>query len=138
MKVWKVIVFIAFATGALVAQQGNVGWQYVSAATGVGLYQNAQGQLIRIVTPMASQKLATSYVNVNYELLNSGAAGGEPIFRIQLDARPTVDTDEMQYTFIGLTPGRHTLMVQIVDGNGTPVLGGRATVVFFVLPGANQ
>ncbi len=44
----------------------------------------------------------------------------------------------MSQTFTGLTPGKHTIIVQLVDANGTPIPFGRSVVVFYVLPSASQ
>ncbi len=94
-----------------------------------------QSSLIRILTPVASQKLADNFTTVRFELINPAAAAGTPNFLLQMDGNHPVTTSQTQQSFTGLTPGAHTITVQLVDANGTPVPGGRAAVQFFVSPG---
>ncbi len=96
-----------------------------------------QGASIRIDTPRAGDKLNTSYVTVHFELLNEGAAGNIPNFRVQLDSRDPVTTTSTDQTFTGLRPGNHVVRVQLVDANGTPLPGGSSEVQFTVVPSPN-
>jgi hypothetical protein len=67
-------------------------------------------------------------------LTNSAAsAAGTPNFQIRLDSLDPVTTSSTQYTFNGLSDGTHTVMVQLVDANNTPVAGARSEVQFIVL-----
>jgi hypothetical protein len=103
----------------------------------------AQGNILRIIAPRTGERLRQSFVNLQYELTNSGAsASGAPNFQVKLDGRDPVTTNSTTQTFTGLTPGPHTVTVQLVDANGTPVAGARSEVQFVVLqpaptPGAS-
>jgi hypothetical protein len=136
MKWWKAILLACFAAGALAAEHGQ--FSAANPAIHSAATVAAQNSLIHILSPVPSQQLSTSYVDVNYELVNPGVSGGSPDFQVQLDGREPVSTKDTTYTFTGLTPGEHTVIVQLVDANGTPVTGGRSTVVFFVIAGGSQ
>ncbi len=136
MKWWKAILLACFAAGSLAAEHGQ--FSAVNQAIHIAGTVAAQNSLLRILSPVPSQQLSTSYVDVNYELVNPGVSGGSPDFQVQLDGREPVSTKDTTYTFTGLTPGEHTVVVQVVDANGTPVTGGRSTVVFFVVAGGSQ
>ena len=134
MKSWQAVLLICFAAGALAAEHGQ--FSSIKPAGQITGTVSAQTSLVHILSPVPNQQLGTSYVDVNYELVNPGVDGGSPNFQIQLDARDQVKTSDTTYTFIGLTPGKHTLTVQLVDANGTPISGGQTTVVFFVIGSA--
>jgi hypothetical protein len=91
-----------------------------------------QSALIRILTPVASQKLNDNFTTVRFEVINPAAYSGTPNFRIQMDGNDPVTTSDTQQAFTGLAAGAHTVTVQMVDANGTPVPGGRAAIQFFV------
>lgn len=91
-----------------------------------------QSALLRILTPVASQKLTANAITVRFELTTPGATPGTPTFLVQLDGRDPVRTSTTSQTFSGLAPGAHSVTVQLVDANSTPVTGGRATVQFVV------
>ena len=136
MKWWKGVLLACFAAGALAAEHGQ--FSATNPAAHMTGTVAAQSSLVHILSPAPSQQLNTNYVDVNYELVNPGVAGGSPNFQVQLDARDPVSTDETTYTFTGLSPGRHTITVQLVDANGTPIAGGRSVVVFVVVAGGAQ
>lgn len=91
-----------------------------------------QSSLLRILTPVASQKLSDNFTTVRFELINPAAYAGTPNYLIQMDGGDPVSTSQTQQPFTGLSAGAHTVTVQLVDANGTPVPGGRAAVQFFV------
>jgi len=91
-----------------------------------------QSALIRILTPVASQKLSYNFTTVRFELINPTAYAGTPNFLIQMDGNDPITTSSTQQAFTGLAVGAHTVTIQMVDANGTPVPGGRAAVQFFV------
>ncbi len=97
-----------------------------------------QSTLTRILTPVASQKLNDNFTTVRFELINPSAYAGTPNFQLQMDGNDPVTTSATQQPFTGLAPGAHTITVQMVDANGTPVPGGRAAVQFFVSPATTQ
>lgn len=94
---------------------------------------------IRILAPTPGEKLAQSAMTVQFQLDNPGlAAGGFPNFSIQLDGRDPVITAQTSQNFTGLTPGAHTVVVQLVDANNTPIAGSRAETQFTVAAPAAQ
>jgi hypothetical protein len=84
------------------------------------------------LTPVSSQKLTDNFTTVRFELVNKNAYPGTPNFRVQMDGNDPITTSETQQAFTGLAPGAHTVTIQMVDANGTPVPGGRASIQFFV------
>ncbi len=96
-----------------------------------GLAQAASN--LRIVSPPNGQKITANFVDVRYELLNAGAsAASTPTYQLQLDGGSPVQTESTEYTFTGLAPGKHTVLVELVDANGTPVAGSMNAVSFIV------
>lgn len=90
--------------------------------------------LLEITQPPADAKLAQSFVSVEYQITNPTiAAAGSPNFRVKLDNQDPVLTASTSQNFTGLTPGRHTVTVQLVDANNAPVAGAAATVRFTIL-----
>jgi hypothetical protein len=94
---------------------------------------------IRILAPNPGEKLTESAVTVEFQLENPGlAAGGFPNFSIQLDGRDPVITAQTSQNFTGLAPGPHTVVVQLLDANSTPIGGARAETQFNVAAAAQQ
>ena len=94
----------------------------------------AQGNVLRITSPRSGERLRQNFVSIQYDLINGGAsAAGMPNFQLKLDSQDPVTTNSTNYTFSGLTSGAHTIAVQLVDANGTPVAGARAEVQFVVV-----
>ncbi len=98
-------------------------------AQNTGATGGAQSAL-RILSPTAGQLLPQDFVTVKYELDNAGMAGASPNYRIRLDGRDSVITTFSEYTFTGVTPGQHTVTVELVDANNTPIANARAEVRF--------
>lgn len=118
------------------SQNGTAPSQNSDTAPNQGQAGNpvAQGNVLRIISPRNGERLRQSYVNVQFELTNNGAsAAGTPNYELKLDDRDPVTTSSTSQSFTGLTPGPHTLTVQLVDANGTPVAGARSEVQFVVL-----
>ncbi len=93
----------------------------------------AQGNVLRITSPKSGERLKQNFVNVQYDLLNDAAsASGVPNFQLKLDSQDPVTTNSTNYTFTGLAPGSHTVLVQLVDANGTPIVGARSQIQFVV------
>jgi hypothetical protein len=89
---------------------------------------------LRIVLPQNGQKISSDFVEIRYTLLNPAATAADtPTYELQLDGNTPVDTIDTSYTFTGLAPGQHTVIVQLVDANGTPVAGSTSSVHFTVL-----
>jgi hypothetical protein len=136
MKWWKAVLLACFAAAAVAAQHG----QYFAIYPAVHLAGSvaAQNSLVHILSPVPSQQLSTNYVDLNFELVNPGVSGGSADFKVQLDGLDPVSTKDTTYTFIGLNPGQHTISVELVDANDTPVPGGRSMVTFFVVSTGSQ
>jgi hypothetical protein len=108
-----------------------------AANQGAGQAGVPSGTVLRITAPRPGEQLRQSFVNVQFELTNSGAsASGVPNFEVKLDSQDPVTTNSTNHTFTGLKPGPHTVTVQLVDANGTPVVGARGEASFVVLQGA--
>jgi hypothetical protein len=56
------------------------------------------------------------------------------VFQVQLDGQDPVRTSSTEHTFTGMTPGAHTVAVELVDANNTPVAGTHTEVHFMVTP----
>jgi len=93
---------------------------------------NMASSSVRIVSPQASEKIRDNFVDVRFEITNPGASVNTPTFQVQLDGRDPVQTTSTDQTFNGLTPGTHTVSVELVDANGTPINGSRTQVQFTV------
>ena len=91
---------------------------------------------LRILAPKSGERLQQSFVTVQYELANPGAAAGSPNYWLQLDNREPVVTTATEHSFTGLASGRHTLVVRLVDANNTPISGMEAQLEFAVAPPA--
>ena len=120
MKPSRVILLLA-----VLAAIGIAGLQHFGIAQSLGN--------LRVIAPKNGESLSTDFVDVRFELANLAvAAASTPNFRLQLDTTAPVDTTDTEYTFTGLKPGPHTVMIQLVDANGTPIPGSSATVKFKV------
>jgi hypothetical protein len=116
----------AFAILAILAVAATMGLQRLG--------WTQAGSNLRILAPGNGTKITTSFVEVRYELINPAMSGSPaPTFQLQLDGGDPVRTTDTSYTFTGLSPGTHTVMIQLVDANNTPVAGGTNVVQFIVL-----
>jgi len=94
----------------------------------------AANAALNILKPRAGDKVRENSIVVTYALANPGAsAAGSPNYQVRLDSQDAVTTTATEYSFTGLQPGAHTVTVQLVDANGTPVSGAQASVQFSVL-----
>lgn len=89
---------------------------------------------VRFLAPNSGEQINNNFVTVKYELLSPVSAAGTPTFQLRLDTRDPVRTTDTQYTFTGLSPGTHTVTVQVVDANDTPISGLQNQVQFTILP----
>jgi hypothetical protein len=120
LKVLVLAGLLAFALLA-VAQMGEIGAP-TSSTTG-----------IRVLTPKIGQKFDTNIVGVHFELTNPRAvAATMPDFRLQMDNTDPITISTSEYTFTGLSAGEHTLKIELVDANNTPVAGTQVAVPFTV------
>ncbi len=101
---------------------------------GAGQAGPPTSSVLRITAPRSGERLHQNFINVQFELTNSGAsAAGQPTFQLKLDSQDPVSTNSTSYTFNGLAPGPHRIAIQLVDANGTPIAGARSEVPFVVL-----
>ena len=108
------------------------------AQTTVSTGNSATSATIRILAPSQGEKLTQSAVTVRFQLENPGVSAGLPNFSVQLDGRDPVITAQTTQDFTGLEPGQHSVIVQLVDANNTPVAGSRAEAQFTVVAPAPQ
>lgn len=98
--------------------------------TNDGVFMAASNSL-RIVSPKVGEKIGSTAVTLQYQLTdNAASASASPTYRVQLDGRDPAETLDTQYSFTGLAPGDHTIVVELVDANHTPIAGSQATVHF--------
>jgi len=118
MRSIQLVVLIATAALLAVAQTG------VPAVT----------PSLQILTPRSGENLSDDFVTVQYQLALPASASSTPTFQLQLDNHDPVQTTDTQYTFTGLPAGTHTVTVQVVDANNTPLPGVQSQVQFTVKP----
>jgi hypothetical protein len=56
-----------------------------------------------------------------------------PTFEVRLDTQDPVQISDTSYAFTGLRPGNHTVSVQALDANGTPIPNTQQQVQFTVV-----
>ena len=91
---------------------------------------------LQVLSPKNGEDISNSFVTVQYELASPASASSTPTFLLRLDNSDPVQTTDTQYTFSGLTAGTHTVMIQVVDANGTPLPGVQGQVQFAIQPAA--
>ena len=93
--------------------------------------QMATSGTIKVLSPKVNEKIGSSIVTLQFELTNTGMAPDpSPTYRVQLDGRDSLETNSTEHSFTGLAPGEHTITVELVDANHTPVSGSQTTVTF--------
>ena len=100
--------------------------------------QAAQVGAVRIVSPKPGDKLVNNFVEVRYEMAAPVSASGSPTFRVRLDNRDPITTTDLSQTFTDLTSGAHSVTVELVDANGTPISGSLAQIQFTVITGQSS
>ncbi|HUN88941.1 MAG TPA: hypothetical protein VMU28_09125 [Terriglobales bacterium] len=86
---------------------------------------------LRITSPTIGERIPGSQITARYEITDPAAdAAPSPTFSIQLDGRDPSETLDNSYTFNGLAPGAHSIIVQLVDANHNPLSGSQAIVHF--------
>ena len=86
---------------------------------------------VHIISPQADEELGKAYAVVKYQNAASKASSS-PTYELRIDERDPVQTTNTSYTFNGLQPGDHNVIVQVVDANGAPISGTRSEVHFTV------
>jgi hypothetical protein len=87
---------------------------------------------LHITSPASGANVDGSSVRIEFELTPGVSANGIPEFRIQLDRQSPVLTSDTECFLNWVSPGWHTLIVWLVDANGTPIFGEQNQVQFFV------
>lgn len=128
-KKFRVFVLVLLIALAVPLALQHRAWALHLWQSGQGTVQPAQSAL-RITSPKQNEKIAQAYVVVQYQQVAPASAASTPTYELRLDGRDPVRTTDTSYTFNGLTPGTHELAIQIVDANGTPVLGTMSNVKF--------
>src|SRR5437588_2682298 len=134
MKNFRILVLVVLLAIAAPLAVHYRAWALVAPQSGQGA--GAQAVLpsaLRIVSPKPNEKLAQTFVAVQYQQISPASPSGSPTYELRLDGRDPVQTTDTTYTFNGLTPGSHDLIVQIVDANSIPVSGTRSEVKFVVV-----
>ena len=134
MKNFRIFVLILLVAIAAPFAVHYRAWALVSSQSGEGAAaQSVQPSSLRIVSPKPNEKLAQTFVAVQFQQISPASPAGTPTYELRLDGRDPVQTTDTSYTFNGLSPGSHDLLVQVVDANGTPVSGTRSEVKFVIV-----
>ena len=133
MKTFITAVVLFLMTLPVTAQTSNGAPANPSQQSSSPAQQNimAASNSLRILSPTVGQKIGSTSIDVRYELTNTSAdAAPSPNYRLQLDQRDPVETLDTEYNFTGLAPGGHTLTIELVDANHTPITGSQVVVHF--------
>ena len=128
-RVFVLILLLAIAVPGIVRYRA---WAFHSQQPGAQL-ASSQIAASEIVSPKPDQKLAQSFVVVEFRTLNPVFGSGES-YELRLDGRDAVHTTEHSYTFNGLTPGTHEVALQVLATDGIPASGTGSLVSFVVDP----
>jgi hypothetical protein len=94
----------------------------------------AQSVMIRVISHQQHAKVAADSITIHYELTNPTAyAEATPTFGLQLDRNAPLTTTTTRHSFIGLTPGEHTVSIQLINAKGTPVQNSQTDFQFTVV-----
>ncbi len=101
---------------------------------------NAAPPSVRIVSPQPGATLQQDGVQVRYQVQPAQNTPVPPSanFVVRLDARDPVQTQDTETTFTGLQPGKHTVIVDLVDANGIAIAGSRTQVEFTIVAQGRQ
>jgi hypothetical protein len=135
--IFLVTLTIPMLSSAQTASGGSAGPQPNSGQSAIMAASNS----LRILAPTVDDKIGSTSVTLRYQLTDTAAsAAPSPTYRVQLDGRDPAETLGTEYSFTGLPPGNHTIIVELVDANHVPIGGSRAIVHFqtFTPGAANQ
>ncbi len=124
------VIFVLLIATGLVAQTAGT----TPASQAPPAPSNMASGSVRIVSPQAGEKIHDNFVDVRFEVTNPGVSVNTPTFQVQLDHRDPVQTTSTDQSFNGLTPGTHTVSVELVDANGTPINGSHTQIQFIMTP----
>src|SRR6185312_11060346 len=131
MKNFRIVVLIVLVAIAAPFLLHRRAWALRQSGQGAAA-QSVQPSALKITSPQANEKIAQTFVAVQYQQLAPASAASTPTYELRLDSRDPVQTTDTSYTFNGLTPGSHDLIVQVVDANNVPISGTRSEVHFVV------
>ncbi len=77
------------------------------------------GQMITIPGASGSVQLVLNYQNLVLKPPGGAAKKGEGHFRVVIDNGQPITVSSAAYTMAGLTPGAHTVKVEIINNDGT-------------------
>ncbi|HKW76963.1 MAG TPA: hypothetical protein VJN64_15635 [Terriglobales bacterium] len=99
---------------------------------------NAAPPSIRIVSPQPGATLQQDGIQVRYQVqpAQNTPVPPSPNFVVRLDDRDPVQTQDTETTFTGLRPGKHTVIVDLVDANGIAIAGSTQVEFTIVAQGA--
>lgn len=89
---------------------------------------------LKIVLPRPGEHIPGTFVTVKYEVNSpKGTSSNLTTFELKLDGREGVQTIDHEHTFTGLSEGAHTVSIDVLDKEGSPVSGTHSTIDFIVL-----
>ena len=89
---------------------------------------------LKIVLPRPGEHIPGTFVTVKYEVnAPKGASSNLTTFELKLDGREGIQTIDHEHTFTGLAEGAHTVSIDVLDKEGSPVSGAHSTIDFIVL-----
>jgi len=125
-RIAVLILLIAIATPFALHRRAWALHQPADAEAG-----SAAANPVHVISPAAGEELGRAYAVVQYRE-PSAKLTSSPTYELRMDGRDPVQTTETNYTFNGLKPGSHDLIVQVVNADGTPISGTRSEVRFTV------
>jgi hypothetical protein len=105
----------------------------LALAQNTGKASSSAAKRVHIISPAPDQSVEGTSVSIRYELSSHRRASARVnFFRIELDSLPPVETAETAYTFNNVTPGPHTVSVELIDAKNRPVAASQAISTFIV------
>jgi hypothetical protein len=102
----------------------------------INLISPAQAQItgaLSVSSPANDTRVDGRMVTIQFEVASGISANGIPAFRVQLDRQSPVLITDTEYDLFCLSPGWHTVTINLVDANGTPMFGAQTQVQFEVI-----
>lgn len=128
-RIFVLILLVAIAAPFLLHRRA---WALHQSGQGAAA-QSMQPSSLKITSPQANETIAQTFVAVQFQQLSPPSVVSTPTYQLRLDTRDPLQTTDTSYTFNGLTPGAHDLIVQVVGAKGVPISGIRSEVKFNVV-----
>ncbi|GAC1644937.1 MAG: hypothetical protein NVS9B15_02300 [Acidobacteriaceae bacterium] len=93
----------------------------------------APNSALQILAPKPGEKVTNDSVTIRYALRAAATVQSIPTFQLRLDANDVIQVADTSYTFTGLQLGSHSVTIQVVDANGTPVPNAESQVQFTIV-----